>query len=267
MPVRRKPSNLRKRKRTTSAARRRLHNSRRKLVKRGRLARPRGLKPAVHFFTKKAIQTLNLELTDGALPDGTGWTVNANATGNVAITKNFVYNFQSVPNYQQFEAMFTRYKLCAVKVTIVPNVGTASGLQTSGQSMNTSAGGSLQWMGKSVPMVAYVRSNRFGQVDATGWTEERWLGTQNHKRINLKQRGTSFYMPLNMLSDVDAPVSGGGTDYVMKRPQFVSMAETTARHYGYTIRLQAVDSTPFSKLLPSFTIITKFYFQCGGLQV
>lgn len=262
MPLRRKPS-FRKRKRTPTAARRRLHNRRRKLVKRGRLARPRGLKPAVHFFTKKTVEHLTIG-NDGVIP--TGWTPESSSGGNVAITKRFIYNFESVPNYAQFQAMFTRYKLCGVKVTICPSVGAATGLQTASEDPGQ-ASAPIAWMGKSVPLVAYVNTSRFGQINPESWTEEQWLGTQNHLRIPLKQKGNSFYMKLNMLQDMDATLSGGSTDYAMCKPKFISMAEPTARHYGYSIRLQAVDQTILSKAMPSFTVLTKFYFQCAGLQV
>lgn len=235
-----------------------------KLIKRGKLARPniKTLRPAVHFFTKQHVETINFLSAGGAIPGG--WTPETVSGHNIAITKRHIYAFTSVPNYSQFQAMFQRYKLCAVKVTIVPSIGAPNG-QQSATFDNT---GTVQaWTGKSVPLLAYVTTNRFGQVNQETWSENNWLGSQNFKRRLLRTKGTSFYMPLNLLSEVDAPVSAGGADYALKKPRFISMSEPNARHYGMSIRLQCSDSSALSIAMPSFTIYTKYYFQCAGMNI
>lgn len=158
MPLRRKPSFLRKRKRSPLALARRRRTSRsRKLVKRGRLARPRGLRPAVHFFTRQSVEVINVQGLSGGTP--TGWTAQNNGSHNIAFTKRFIYNFSSVPGYSSFANMFERYKLAAVKVTIIPGTGAATG--------NVNHNDTAGWLGKSVPLVAYINNNRFGQVPNT----------------------------------------------------------------------------------------------------
>lgn len=193
-----------------------------------------------------------------------GWTPDSTGGHNVAISKRFIYNFAGIPDYAKFVNMFDRYKICAVKVTIIPGVGAASGAQAA---TADSSGSAVHWLGKSVPLVCYVNTNRYGQVNPETWTEANWLQTQAFRRTVLKQRGTSFYMPLNILSDIDSTATGGGTDYVQKRPHFISTQEPQARHYGYTLRLQTADATPLSIAMPSFTVYTKFYIQCAGIKV
>lgn len=210
--------------------------------------RPPGRHQANIFnFKRTWSQTLILNNSDA--PDG--WT-SLQSVGDEALVQNFVIGASSIPDFANFANLFDSYRLKGVAI---------KGYFSNTTSNHTNRQGLL-----------YYVENRAGQVQPTDLTEDYFnQRPRSGRRLLLNSMGKpsfNIYMPLTQLSQTYNTVVN--VDYTQQRPRFVSTAELTTPHYGYSLRLNRISddnwTTGGNNPYPVLKMYYTCYFQLKGIN-
>lgn len=204
--------------------------------------------PRVLQFQRKFSQDVVLN----SLAPPTGWT-SRSADGDECLTLNYVFSLNQIPDYTNFTNLFDSYCIKGVRLQ---GYFTATVSQSSSQAQT---------------MLFYCRDH-LGQSTASDLTEE-WFNQRprSKKRVLLNAMGKpafDIYMPLTQLANTYHSLTN--TDYVMRRPRFISTNEVSTPHYGFNLRLARVDGNRWthgtSNQYPTLKMFTTVYFQMRGIN-
>ncbi len=233
---------------------RRRRNYKRKHARVGRLAVPKGLRPAVFPFRRTYEKQIDLTQVASYPPWLTGTT-----DGGVAGT--FIARLSDLPSYSDFLPLFTQYRINAVQVKIYSQYNVADS-DTSG----TANGEQI--------IVKWAR-NSLGKAIGQGDTRDVWLQKQAKKEKRLlKSSGAkplSFFFKTrqrDLIYDNTAPAND---DYIMIKPHWNSIYSSSTDFVGLDIRMDTVSGVliplnPNPLTIPKVTIQCTFYMQMRQVQ-
>lgn len=230
------------------------NTTRRKQARIGRLAVPKGLRPAVIPFqrTYEKIITLTDVSTYPSWLTGT-------TDGGVAGT--FIARLVDLPNYAEFQPLFTQYRINAVQVKIFSQYSSA----------NAEASGTAN--GEQI-IVKWAR-NSLGKPIGQGDTRSIWLQKQAMKEKRLLKtsgsRPLSFFFKTkqrDLIYDNTAPAAD---DFVLIKPHWNSVYSSSTDFVGLDIRMDTASGVliplnPNPLTIPKITIQCKFYMQMRQVQ-
>lgn len=212
-----------------------------RVVRRGRLAIPRGLRPAVHYFTRRTVESVNL-LDPQSWPSF--WGVPEMSVAGIAGTQSF--KLADVPDVTDFTNLFSQYKL----------MGVTQQMYTSATNTDNTTAGNRQCM-------FMYKANPTGQTPVL--TEEYFLTSQTSKTRTLVS-GSGRPVRLSIPLKIHSALYGGvvTTSYAPRQPTFLDMEDTTVPHFGYQFRFQPVyngagDPMPslYIKIITTYRIACK----------
>lgn len=214
-----------------------------KVINRGKLAIPRGLRPAVHYFKRSQIEYLG---PSGSVPSWLGLSDDSMAyqgTFGVDFTNN-------IPSGTEFVNLFRQYKILGVKMTLLfdPLKMTESTTRS---------------------MILRYRWNRAGETIPSSTAIADWLQEQSTRTMMIpKYRKQSFYCRPRVSSSLYASVTTSG--YGVIRPPWLSLHDSGSLgvdHYCWDFRFENADGTTLSTAaLPVVAIETQIYFKCKQVK-
>jgi len=188
------------------------------------IAKP--MKPSVHFFKRTIAETISLGATP---PDG--WV----SDGAHGIYPSGFFSLDSLPVYQDFQNLFSQYKIAAVSQKLYFSV-TSSGSTLDGAALP--AFNNSQILMRCVP-------HRIGSSEVVN---DEFLNQQQVVKrrlcINTMGKPVSVYTKLKTLSETYN--SAVDSDYSAQWPKFISTGEASTPHYGINMHLQRIDGLQFA---------------------
>lgn len=212
-----------------------------RVARRGRLAVPRGLRPSVHYFTRRTVESVNL-LDSSTWPSF--WGVPEVAVAGIAGVQSF--KLADVPDVTDFSNLFSQYKL----------MGVSQQMYVSATNTDNSTAGNRQCM-------FMYKANPTGQTPVLD--EEYFLTSQTSKTRTLVH-GSGRPVRLNIPLKIHSALYGGvvTTSYAPRQPTFLDMEDTTVPHFGFQFRFQPVyngagDPMPslYIKIITTYRIACK----------
>lgn len=208
------------------------------------------MRPRTYNFTRSFVETIDLNSTSPP----TGWTAVENG-----LTRSQPFKISDLPDYAEFQALFSQYRLLAVKQEFFF-------ADTASVNVQKTTVGTVYNNSGNKQIMMYTCPNSVGANNAASLTEQFFMQSQCvKKRLCLNSSGfpIKVYTKLKQLSSVFS-AELGNKDYAKSKPRFVSTGEVQTEHYGIDMRLQRVDGEEFSfggSVYPKVKIVTKVYLQ------
>ena len=224
------------------------HKKKKKNAKIGRYAVARGLRPAILPFSR-TYETV-IDLTSAATYPP--WM---SATTDGGVVGTFIARLSDLPNFAEFQPLFTQYKINAVQMKIFSQY-TAAQAEASG----TANGEQI--------IIKYAK-NTLGKPLGQGDTKALWLQKQAKKERRLLQTSAKAFQlyfktqQKDLIFDNTAPAAD---DFVLIRPHWNSIYSSSSDFVGLDIRFDtasgvAIPLNPNPLTIPKITIQCKFYMQ------
>lgn len=200
-------------------------------------------KPKVYPFSRAREQLLALEDPDAG---ATGWV----STFDDAVVKTFTFSLAELPNHGEFTSLFGQYKLNMAILKFFPSY-----------SQVVSADGAVA----SNNLIITVWPNTDGQQLTAAFTKAE---------LNEIQRKSQWMFPLNRPTTIKMPLKQLGmtyntavnTDYVVRKPRYISTAEQTTVHTGLNVHIAKVDGSTFGSNSARLKIQEKLYLTCRQVK-
>ena len=208
---------------------------------------PRSMRPLRYTF-KRDLET-TIQLNGSAAPDG--WSND----GNFRIYTNLAWSLASLGATTDFTNLFRQYKINGARTRLFFSQTGSSNSTTSNSSYFTNS-----------QILCRLATNQRGTaevLDNAYWFQRQ---AKKYKTALNGGRPIDLYMPLTILSEV---ASSTGTSNIMRKPSYVSTANTNVVHHGLNIALERVDGQSFSDNQANYQyckMITTLYLEFRGVE-
>jgi hypothetical protein len=211
--------------------------------KRGMRNVPRMLTPKTFRFKRDIEQTL--AFSGSVAPEG--WTLD----GSNRIYKNFGWSLGSLPNHEEFQALFKQYRLKGARIRLFFS-NTVSGAEDANSHANSQ-------------LIVRMAPNQRGSNDAL--TQEYWQQIQAKKYKTAINGGKplDIYMPLKQPNEMQTST---GTAPSLISPKFVMSSVSNLVHYGISMSIERADGQGFTTGYGNqqyCKIITTLYLETRGV--
>lgn len=208
---------------------------------------PRSMRPLRYTFKRDLEQTI--QLNGSTAPDG--WYND----GNYRIYTNLAWSLASLGATTDFTNLFRQYKINGARVR----------MYFSNTASTTTELGSNSYYTNS-QILCRMATNQRGTDEVLN--NSYWFQRQAKKYKTALNGGRpiDIYMPLTILSEV---ASSTGSSNVMRKPSYVSTANTNIVHHGLNIALERVDGQGFSQNQSNYQyckLITTLYLEFRGVE-
>ncbi len=214
---------------------------------------PRHLVPKTYYFNRSQVFDLNLSTLSEITPQA-GFFNFSNDDGRDACVAQYRFKLSDVPDWTEFENLFTFYKIPAVSLKMYPSCGIG--------------GGSSRDNSQCI-IYTMNHDGRFGPL-ATATHEEDFLMSQVCQKRLLLSNNTAtlitFYQKLKQAIDSDHP--GGSTISIMQSPKWIPFGTTNnpqdVYHYGCTQRMQPINNLSLPNV--QIKLVIKYYIMCRQVR-
>lgn len=160
-------------------------------------------------------------------------------TSGIATLGKYTFNMGNMTNYSEFTNLFQRFRIVAIKLSIVP-VWTENNL---------------------VPGTSFSMPNVHSVVDYDDSTTpgdlNELLQYSNYKRTRGHMVHSRYFKPAIQMAAYETTLA---TAYVPKWKQWLSTDDFATPHYGLKYYIDAIGA------VVSFRVYAKYYFQCKDLK-
>lgn len=226
----------------------RMYRKKRKTYRRKpvvKISRNIGMKPATHFFKRR--QQFSIDCLDsGTFPSNMGYTTEGNIYWNTA------FALSSLDNHSEFVNLFQQYKICAIKLEIMPSVSVTNFAQCQNVYIRT------KWNSTGRGFTSALTNADMLQMQAL---RKYVLPRSNNKpaQIYFKTRQLNMIYETNIL-----------TGYSTVKPRYIDTKEPDVPHQGLLMYISALDGNTFNQAIgaptvPKLNIVATYYIACKSV--
>lgn len=191
-----------------------------------------------YFIKRKTVENIVLSPT----VEPVNWNSETGAGGNInALWRQWTFSLDILPQYGEFQNLFTSYKINAVQIKIYPATGIGGGDTALGTQVLVQTNTNPQGVSETLDQDYFLQAQN---------AKRQLLLTNNAQPINL-------YMKLKQLSLRYRSVTD--SDYATVKPGFVSTGEPSIVHYGSNIRFSTINASGFNNI--ALRMETTYYIQ------
>lgn len=197
-------------------------------------------KPRAFPFQRSQEHLLELETPSN------GWI----QTFDNSLVKTFNFTLAALPNYSEFQNLFSQYKLNMAILKIFPSASQV--IVSTGAAATQNMIITVWQNSHGIPLNATFTNSALLEITK----KKQWMFPLN--------RPTSIKMYLKQLSNMYAGTVN--TDYATVKPRYISTTEATIPHYGMNVHIRKMDGTAFGNISPRLLIREKIYLTTKQVQ-